>query len=150
MENFTYYFRDYNDDDYDFVYEAKKVAYKKYVELNWGKWDEDAQKDMFKEFINTYGKDIKIIMIDNIRIGFYHGEYIDNNGYEIGNICIIPEYQGRGIGTKILKEEIAKHSDKNIYLRFFKQNPVGKLYERLGFEMLEEMKFHYKMMLKNK
>ena len=28
----------------------------------------------------------------------------NDGSYEIGNICIIPEYQGRGIGTQVLKD----------------------------------------------
>ena len=45
---------------------------------------------MFVGFIDTYGKDIKIVMVADKRIGFYHGEELEKNGYEIGNICIIP------------------------------------------------------------
>ena len=38
MEN--YILRKYEDIDYEFVYEVKKNAYKKYVEQCWGKWDD--------------------------------------------------------------------------------------------------------------
>lgn len=37
-----------------------------------------------------------------------------------------------------------------MYLRYFKQNPVVKLYERLGFEVIEELPYHFKMVLKAK
>ena len=143
MKTFEYTLKQYKNDD-----ETKKVAYKNYVEINWGKWDEEQQKEMFINFIDTYGKDIKIVMEKNKRIGFYHGENLENGGYEIGNICIIPECQGRGIGTKILNDILEEHKHQDIYLRYFKQNPVVKLYERLGFEMLEEMPFHFKMVKK--
>ena len=36
----NYILRKYVNDDYEFVYEVKKNAYKKYVEKCWGKWDE--------------------------------------------------------------------------------------------------------------
>ena len=107
-------------------------------------------REIFKNFIESYGHDIKIIMMNNERIGFYHGNEDDNGNYELGNICIIPEYQGKGIGTKILKDILAEHDHQDVYLRYFKQNPVVKLYERLGFEMVEELEFHYKMCLKSK
>ena len=126
------------------------VAYKKYVEANWGEWNDQKQREMFVDFIKTYGKDIKIIMLDNKRIGFYHGENFKNDEYEIGNICIIPEYQGLGIGTKVLTDIINKHKNQDIYLRYFKQNPVEKLYVRLGFELCEVMQYHNKMVLKKK
>jgi len=59
-----------------------------------------------------------------------------------------PEYQGRGIGTKILNDILKEHKHQDVYLRYFKQNPVVKLYERLGFEILEEMTYHFKMVKK--
>ena len=51
-----YNFRNFTDEDYEFVYELKKCAYKKYVELNWGVWDEIAQREYFKKFIETVEK----------------------------------------------------------------------------------------------
>lgn len=47
MEN--YILRKYVNDDYEFVYEVKKNAYKKYVEQCWGKWNEIDQRNRFKE-----------------------------------------------------------------------------------------------------
>ena len=141
----------YTDDNYEFVYEVKKDAYKKYVEECWGSWVEEDQRNFFKQFIDTFKYTILIIMDGDNKIGFYNGELLDNGNYEIGNICIIPEYQGKGIGTKILKEKIDENKDKNIEIQYFKQNPVGKLYERLGFIPSGETKFHYQMIkLKDK
>ena len=79
------------------------------------------------------------------KIGFYNGEVLENGNYEVGNICIIPEYQGKGIGTKILKDKLKENKDRNIDIQYFKQNPVGKLYERLGFVPSGETEFHYQM-----
>ena len=78
MEDFKYTLRPYTEEDYEFVYDAKKVAYQKYVEANWGEWNEDKQREMFVNFIDTYGRDIKIIMEEDKRIGFYHGEELEN------------------------------------------------------------------------
>ena len=74
MKNINYELRPYANDDYEFVYETKKNAYKKYVEANWGERNEDTQRELFAKFIDTYGKDIQIVMEDDKRIGFYHGE----------------------------------------------------------------------------
>ena len=90
-------------------------------------------------------ENVYIIEFENKDIGFYNGEVLENGDYEIGNICIIPEYQGRGIGTKILKDIIKQNMERNIKLQYFKQNPVGKLYQRLGFILVNESKYHYQM-----
>lgn len=135
----------YTDNDYEFVYEVKKNAYKKYVEECWGSWLEEDQRNYFKNFITNYKNSILIIMYNEKKIGFYNGEVLESGNYEIGNICIIPEYQGKGIGTKILKEKLKENKNRNIEIQYFKQNPVGKLYERLGFIPNGETKFHYQM-----
>ena len=135
----------YTDADYEFVYAVKKNAYKKYVEECWGAWIEENQRKYFEEFITKVKDNAFIIMNGDKKIGFYNGEVLENGNYEIGNICIIPEYQRRGIGTKILKEKLDENKDRDIEIQYFKQNPVGSLYARLGFVPNGETKFHYQM-----
>ena len=135
----------YTDDDYEFVYEVKKNAYKKYVEECWGAWIEEDQKAYFEKFITAVKDNAYIIVADNNKIGFYNGEVLENGNYELGNICIIDTYQGKGIGTKILKDKLEEYKYTDIEIQYFKQNPVGKLYERLGFIPSGETEFHYQM-----
>ena len=136
----------YTDDDYEFVYEVKKNSYIKYVEECWGPWNEEVQRELFQKFIEAVRNNAYIIMDGNNKIGFYNGEVLENGNYEVGNICIIPEYQGKGIGTKILKDKLEENKDRDIEIQYFKQNPVGALYERLGFVPNGEKQFHYLMM----
>lgn len=135
----------YTDDYYNFVYEVKKNAYKKYVEECWGCWDEEVQKEHFKKFITYYFDSSYIIEVDSVDVGFYNDEELDDGSYEVGNICVIPEYQGKGIGTKVLCDMLEKHKNQDIKIQFFKQNPVGSLYKRLGFIPNGETQFHYQM-----
>lgn len=117
-----YSLRPYNDDDYDFVYQTKKNAYEEYVIANYGEWDEDIQRQYFSDFIDKSKQSIEIISTEGRNIGFYQDDNLENGDYEIVNICIIPEYQGKGIGTQVLKEKIAKHANRNIKIQHFKQN----------------------------
>ena len=130
---------------YEFIYQLKKEAYQKYVEANFGIWDELKQRAYFEQFINTNKNNTYIIQLNGQDIGFYNGELINNDVYEIGNICIKKEYQGRGIGTQILKDILEKYQDKNIKLQYFKQNKVGDLYKRLGFTPYGETDYHYQL-----
>ena len=140
-----YILEPYTDEYYDFVYEVKKNAYIKYVERCWGKWNEEDQQEYFKKFINTYKNSSYIIKLGDAAIGFYNDEELEDGSYEVGNICIIPEYQGKGIGTDILKSKLEEHKEQDIRIQFFKQNPVGGLYERLGFLPEAEKEYHYLM-----
>lgn len=135
----------YTNDYYEFVYEVKKNAYKNYVEECWGSWDEHTQREYFKNFITKYSDNAYIIKLDNQNIGFFNDEELEDGKYEIGNICIIKEYQGQGIGTYILKEKLEEHKHQDIIIQFFKQNPVGKLYKKLGFINYNETDYHYQM-----
>ena len=138
-------FRNYKDSDYDFVYNVKKNAYKKYVEEYWKNWNDNEQQIRFRKAIEQTKNITKIILYENEEIGFYQGELINKSTYYIENICIIPEYQGKGIGTKILKDVIEKYKNCNIEIQYFKSNPVGNLYKKLGFKIYDETEFHYKM-----
>lgn len=144
MENQKYYFRNVEKKDYEFIYQVKKEAYQKYVEQYFGSWVEVQQREYFKTFIETYKEGTLIIALDEHDIGFYNGTALED-GYEIGNICIIPEYQNRGIGTAILKELLSKNADKTVSLQYFKDNPAGRLYERLGFRRIGETAYHVQM-----
>lgn len=144
-----YNMRPYIDNEYhnykEFIYEVKKEAYKKYVEECWGAWIEEEQFKYYEKFIATVKNDAWIIQLNGKDIGFYNGALLEDGSYEIGNICIVPEHRGKGIGTQILKDVIEMHKEQDIHIQYFKQNPVGKLYERLGFIINGETEFHYKM-----
>lgn len=147
--NLQYNMRPYIDNEHynykEFVYNVKKVAYKKYVEENWGQWNDEEQRKLFEIFINNVQNDCWIIQLNGKGIGFYNGETLEDGSYEIGNICIIPEYQGKGIGTNVLNDIIELHKDHDIHIQYFKQNPVGNLYKKLGFIEGVEKPFHYTM-----
>lgn len=144
MTNPNYEFRKVSADDYEYIYQLKKDAYKKYVEENFGVWDEEQQRQFFNRFFDAYKCGMYVITQNGTDIGFYNFE-LNEDMYEIVNICIIPEYQNRGIGTAILKDILSENKDREVHLQYFKQNPVGALYERLGFERCGETNSHYKM-----
>ena len=43
-------------------------------------------------------------------------------------------------------DKLKWNKDRDIKIQYFKQNPVEKLYERLGFVPSGETEFHYQMM----
>ena len=53
---------------------------------------------------------------------------------------------GRLVKNPELKEKIDENKDRDIEIQYFKQNPVGVLYERLEFIPSGETQFHYQMM----
>lgn len=147
MSEKMYVMRAVTEKDYEFIYLVKKNAYKKYVEMNFGEWEENQQKEFFEKFMEAYKEGAYIIQYEGTDIGFFNGCVFEDK-YEIGNICIFEEYQNRGIGTTILKDILKEHTGVDVTLQYFKQNPVGRLYERLGFERVGETPYHYQMIFR--
>ena len=59
------------------------------------------------------------------------------NGIYIDNIQLSPAVQGLGIGTAILRRLIRDHDFEEIHLTTFVDNPARRLYERLGFLVVQ-------------
>jgi ribosomal protein S18 acetylase RimI-like enzyme len=59
----------------------------------------------------------------------------------VGGLQIMPEHRGRGVGTQIINELIneSEGTGNRIKLEVFHSNPrAQKLYEKLGFEVVDE------------
>lgn len=141
----AYKLRPYTKSDFEFVYQTKINAFKCYVEKFWGAWIEGKQRSFFMDFINKVQDSLLIIEHKGIPIGIYHGNIIGQDTYEIGNIILLPDYQGKGIGTDILLNVIKKYSNLKIHLQVFRTNPAVALYKRLGFVITDETRTHHIM-----
>jgi len=58
-------------------------------------------KEMMEESISKYPK--YIILCDNEPVGSISFKKLEKGVYEIGCLCVIPKYQGKGIGTQAIQ-----------------------------------------------
>lgn len=140
----NYTLRNVRENDKNFIYNVKKTSIYDYVDKIWG-WDEEYQIKDFENDFNT--EDYKIIVADHKDIGFIQ-IYGDDSNINIIEIHIIPEYQGNGIGSSIIKNiiEQAVKRDKSVNIGCFIDNNRAKaLYERLGFKIIRRTDTHYEM-----
>lgn len=144
-----YNMRSYIDNEYhnykEFVYQTWKEAYQKYIEEYFGPWNEEEQRKAFLTHLINNRKNFWIIQLNGKDIGFYSGKLLENGNYEIQNICIVPAYQGKKIGTQVLNDIIELHKNQDIYVQYFKQIPISDMYKRLGFISNGETEFYYQM-----
>jgi len=142
MSNINYLLKSAAMDHYDFIYYVKKLTLKEHIEKIWG-WDEEYQQNDFRQcFIPQKNK---IIVYDNEEIGYVETNEEDNIVH-IVELEILPEYQGKGIGSSIIKDiiEYTDASQKRVRIGCFKINRGAKrLYESLGFKVIEETETHY-------
>lgn len=132
------------EDDVDFLYALHVATMKEYVDKTWG-WDDAVQESIFRKNYDPAG--IEIIKYEGKEMGMLSIEERDDDIF-LRVIEIHPAYQNRGITTSIIKQMIADgvQKKKPIRLRVLKVNPAKKLYERLGFSVIEETPTHYIMM----
>lgn len=147
-----YTFRKYEDEDLEYLYQTKKDLFKWYVEIAYKVWDDDFQMIFFVNFVKEKRKYIKVIMHEDRIIGMFTNYINQNNEDLIELFYIDKKYQGKGLGTQILKNQLKQDEENNIntVLQVFKENPAKRLYEKVGFEIYDETKHHYKMIRKIK
>lgn len=141
-----YSFRDCTLEDFDFLFNLKKENFKWYVDKIWG-WKDDDQQERLRQDLKEHLKHKRIILIDNKPVGVYAVHTTEIGDLFINEISIVKEYQGKGIGRKILEEQLKENQKNGIRttLQVFKDNPAKKLYEQLGFKVYGETETHYQM-----
>lgn len=130
-------------DDYDFIYNLKKTTMKDYVIKTWDSWDEDLQRVLFSREL----KDIEhqIIVVNNKKVGIF-ALSVNETSIIVDEIQILPEYQGKGIGTLIFSDIIASAQKEKteITLRVLKVNFMAqRFYNKLGFEKIGDTETHF-------
>lgn len=141
-----YNFRNCTLDDFDFLFNLKKDNFKWYVDKIWG-WQDGDQKQRLMQDLNEHLEHKRIIIVDGKPIGVYAVHITDDGDLFINEISILKEYQNKGIGRKILENQLEENRKKGIrtILQVFKDNPAKKLYESLGFTVYGETETHYQM-----
>jgi ribosomal protein S18 acetylase RimI-like enzyme len=139
-----YRLRPVTDADYDFIYALNSATMRPYVEPIWG-WDEALQREAFARRWNPDNQ--QIIIVDERDAGRLTLNETPELIY-IAQINLLPEFQGKGIGSAVIESVKAKaaRAGKFVELRVLKTNPAARrLYERLGFAVFDESDTHFWM-----
>ena len=130
--------------DREWMWQTKRACLRPYVEQTWGVWDEDAQRANFDDSFEP--SEVHIIRVGDRDAGFISAR---NDPFEIRlfNIMIAPEFQNQGLGTAVLEQlqEVAHRLAVPVRLRVLRVNPARRLYERLGFRIIEDTPTHHRM-----
>ncbi|MEX0334850.1 GNAT family N-acetyltransferase [Vibrio tubiashii] len=122
--------------DYEFLFELKKTAEFEPIKAVFG-WDESVQRDIHQAEWSQAKP--TIIEVDGQSVGSYLVQKHDTYWY-FGRFFLLPEAQGNGIGTKILRLILDQADKANmpVQLCYLQGNRVGQLYQRLGFTVTSE------------
>jgi ribosomal protein S18 acetylase RimI-like enzyme len=128
--------------DSDFAYHVKKVALGEYVKKTYGRWDEAFQRSFHERQWEPAGT--QMIVVNGTDVGWvwctHHADHLSVDG-----IYILPQYQGRGIGTYLLTRlrNDALRAEKAVRLWVMKVNPAVEFYKHRGFSVMGETETHW-------
>jgi ribosomal protein S18 acetylase RimI-like enzyme len=123
--------------DIDFLYGLCEATMRPYVESTFGAWNSEAVRAGLLEGLKAGG--FRGIYLGDERVGAFaiehHGSHI-----QIEQLFIQKEFQNRGIGTQLVRATISQGQSrgKPVRLRVLASNPSKRLYERLGFLVVEQ------------
>ena len=133
-----------HESDSEFVFTVKKAAFQKYVEQVWG-WDESYQRELHDRRFAS--QDLRIIQFCGTDVGFLATSRTRAT-LKVNQLYILPEYQGKGIGTACMARILddASLRQKPVMLQVLKVNTRGvAFYEKLGFIIVGESTTHFQM-----
>jgi ribosomal protein S18 acetylase RimI-like enzyme len=123
------------DPDKPFLYRLRCATMRAFLEPIWG-WDESWQRNWFEENFPVHR--VLIAELGSQPVGTVWLSSTDTETY-IAELQVVPEFQGRGIGTRVLHNIIAEAARTGlpVALAVFDSNPrAQRLYERLGFKVI--------------
>ena len=129
-------FRPAQPDDIEFARNVYYITMREYIEPVMG-WNQAKQDASFSSQFKT--DEIQIISLDGKDMGWIQTQK-DLDTFNLGQIYLVPELQGKGIGSEIISRFLddAKKFGKMPTLSVMKNNPARSLYERHGFRATRE------------
>lgn len=130
--------------DVKFFWDVFRVSMKDYITQTRGEWNEQREEAQFRNQLDLSAA--QVIRSNDLEVGFIMAP-IKGGARWIHTICIVPEHQNKGIGAEVVRSIIAEAETQNmpLYLSVLKVNPARRLYERLGFAVIEETEHHFRM-----
>lgn len=81
------------------------------------------------------GSDAYILYESDTPVGFFSLKKIDDD-FELRSIVVVPEKQGKGLGTAMMEKILKLTKGKNIHLATHPRNPGAiRFYLKFGFEI---------------
>ncbi|MCW5913695.1 MAG: GNAT family N-acetyltransferase [Chitinophagaceae bacterium] len=108
------------------------------------------EKEWIKKVLSNKNERRFAIYYQEIYVGNIYLTSITEYDAYVGLFLGDPNFHGKGVGIEALSQVLefaTQHLHlKNIYLRVKKENtPAFRLYSKVGFEIIEEMKEYFKM-----
>jgi len=131
-------------EDTEFARNVHHRAYHDVFVRQFGEWDEAKQDEFFDSTWSEPG--FEIISYEGKPCGYTKIEDLPGE-IKAHEIVILPEFQGKGIGTALLQEAQNRAAERGVPVRLqvLRSNRAAELYARLGFKPVGENETHVMM-----
>lgn len=132
FENENIHMRPATEDDIENMYQWEMES------IDQSLADNEKVQSLIRQDCHDSLKDTLMIMDGDNIIGMFTACMIDNGEWRyIGEIYLIPEYRGQGIGSTILRNEMANYDKIRLQVAMDNEGAF-KLYTSLGFKIAKE------------
>lgn len=124
--------------------ELNSAAYRAVIERQFGFWND---RDQQRQFEDKWAQgQYQLICLAGVPVGVLWAA-VDVDHVFINELLILPEQQGLGIGTQVLRDVLGDASARNVPVRLkvLLRNRARALYERLGFKVEAVTATHFLM-----
>jgi len=128
----AYTLRDAKPEDFEFCYRLNEANFRRLVEDLRG-WDDNAERtamhDQFRPRLDA------IVQLEGRDVGHF-GVFEHSDHVELRMIALLPEIQGRGVGTAVIRDLLrdARSRNKPVSLSVTDRNTGAiRFYKQLGF-----------------
>ena len=133
--------------DHDDVFALVLATSREYVTQTWG-WSDAVQQAVLEDFERWFNPPAtgQIIQAQGRAVGYL--KVVEHEAeLRLEMIMLAPEMHGHGLGGAILDDVLAAASARRlpVVLQVMKVNPAIRLYERRGFEIVEDLPHHIVM-----
>jgi ribosomal protein S18 acetylase RimI-like enzyme len=124
------------DADLPWLEALRRAVYADLFTATWGGWDEARHQ---RHFADCWSRGhVQVVLSDGERVGMLQ-VFERPDALEVGEIQVLPACQGRGIGTHLLRDVLARAraTGRRVVLSTGLKNASAiRLYDRLGFRRL--------------
>ncbi len=123
-------------EDAGWINKLTRETMKPYVDLSWT--TESEQEAYYK--LNEFDEEsTMVIVVDGEKVGRLTC-ITENKSIDLAELHLIPSFQGKGLGSIIIKDVIDDAALKalTVKLKCLRTNPARNLYRKLGFVQVDE------------
>jgi len=131
-------------EDVEFAYHVSRETMRGHALATFGAWNEEEARQRCSR--NISAGFTQIIELEGVQIGIYVVERAPDH-VQLLQIFILPDYQRRGIGSRLIERLLAeaRAASLPLRLRVLRVNPAFELYRRMGFQVVQETPERYFM-----